>query len=83
MPYQRRLENSPPKKVAKKEELLVFTPVLAPSPCLVPEEEIALPFLVDGPTDLDFVEAFLAFLVLEVVLTNAFRGVCAGVGACA
>jgi hypothetical protein len=79
VPYQRRLENSPPKKVPKKE----FTPGFAPSRCSVPEEEMTLPFLVDGPADLDFVEVFLAFRVLVVVLANACRDVCAGLGACA
>jgi hypothetical protein len=44
------------------------------------EVEVALPFLADGPTDRGF-EAF-AFLVLVVVLANAFRGVYAREGAC-
>jgi hypothetical protein len=68
----------PPKKVAKKEELLVFTPCFAPL-CPVPEEEMTLPFLVDGPADA-LALAFLC-LVLVVVLANAFRGVYAGAGA--
>ncbi len=48
----------------------------------MPEEGLTLPFLIDGPTDLDF-EEVLAFLVLVFVLANAFREVCAGVGVCA
>lgn len=79
IPYQRRFAKNPPKKVEKKEEL-VFTP-FAPFLCLVLEVDVALPFLADGPTDRDFEEAF-AFLMLVVVLANAFRGVRACEGAC-
>jgi hypothetical protein len=75
VPYQRRFEQSPPRKVAKKEELLVFAPVFAPF--RVPEEEeTALPFLVDGPTDAPALALWC--LLLVVVLANVFRDVCAG-----
>jgi hypothetical protein len=80
-PYQRRFANSPPKNVAKKEELVFTPPIFAPFP-VVPEEGMTLLFLVDGPTDLGFVEV-LAFLWLVVVLANAFREVYAGIGVCA